>query len=391
MIAIQRRWRTRLWLALGGSLGAALLTLALATGTLCLTSGCSSVGYLAQSASGHLQLMSAAKPVDDWLADPATSPALKERLALTQRLRDFAVSELKLPDNSSYRRYAALDRPAAVWNVVAAPELSLKLQTWCFPVVGCVGYRGYYTLAAAQTEGDVLRAQGLEVSVYPVPAYSTLGMSNWLGGDPLLSSFTQWPEGELARLIFHELTHQVVYVAGDTTFNESFANAVERLGAERWLQTHASAAARADYAALDQRRADVRALLGRYRDMLAALYQGPWDDDTKRQRKAELLAALQADYQVLKTQRWQGFAGYDGFFRQVNNASLGVQAAYHALVPAFEALYAQQGGDFSRFYAAVGEMAQWPAPQREARLKALLAEPQIHSFHQPLTRAPEAP
>ena len=152
---------------------------------LCLTSGCSSPAYLWQAASGHLQLLGSARPVDAWLADPATSPSLKERLLLSQRLRDFAVSELKLPDNRSYRAYAELGRPAAVWNVVAAPELSLSLQTWCFPVVGCVAYRGYYRLADAQAAAEALRKAAapaaLDVSVYPVPAYSTLGISDWLG------------------------------------------------------------------------------------------------------------------------------------------------------------------------------------------------------------------
>ena len=203
-----------------------------------------SVGYLWQPAGGHLSLLHSARPVGDWVQDPQTEAALRERLQLSQRMRDFAIQELDLPDNGSYRRYADLHRGAAVWNVVAAPELSLTLQTWCFPVVGCVGYRGYFDEAAAQTAGDALRTEGLEVSVYPVPAYSTLGMSNWLGGDPLLNTFIRWPEGELARLIFHELSHQVVYAAGDTAFNESFATAVEQIGAQRWLSRFGDEAAR---------------------------------------------------------------------------------------------------------------------------------------------------
>ena len=216
------------------TLAGTLLAIA-AAGTLCLTSGCSSVGYLAQSAGGHLGLLAAARPVGDWLRPDAAPAPIQQRLALTQRMRDFAVTDLALPDNRSYRSYADLKRPAAVWNVVAAPELSLQLKTWCFPLVGCVGYRGYFALADAEAAAARLREEGQEASVYPVPAYSTLGYSEWLGGDPLLSSFILWPEGELARLIFHELSHQVAFAEGDTMFNESFATSVERLGGERWL------------------------------------------------------------------------------------------------------------------------------------------------------------
>jgi predicted aminopeptidase len=353
------------------SAGGALLA-AVAAVTLCLSSGCSSIGYLAQSAGGHLSLVAAARPVSDWLADEQQPAALRERLALSQRMRDFAVSELKLPDNRSYRSYADLKRPAAVWNVVAAPALSLKLVTACFPVVGCIGYRGYYDQSGAELAGEALRAQGYEVSVYPVPAYSTLGLTNFLGGDPLLNTFVRWPEGELARLIFHELAHQVVYASGDTMFNESFATAVERLGGERWLNQHASSAARAEYAALDARRRDFRALTGRTRQQLEGLYASDLDDAAKRQRKAEIMAQMRADYAALKAGPWAGFKGYDPFFEQANNASLGVQAAYHQWVPAFEVVFERQGRDFARFYAAVAQLAALPAAARGATLRDLM-------------------
>ena len=216
----------------------------LAAGTVCLTSGCSTLGYYAQAAGGHLEVVSKSRSVSGWIDAPGTEPRLRERLQLSQRMRDFAVQELKLPDNRSYRRYADLGRGAVVWNVVAAPELSLTLKTWCFPVVGCVGYRGYFDRAAADTMAAELREQGLDVGVYGVPAYSTLGRTNWMGGDPLLNTFIFWGEGELAKLIFHELAHQVAYADDDTTFNESYAVAVERLGGRLWLEKHATAEAR---------------------------------------------------------------------------------------------------------------------------------------------------
>jgi predicted aminopeptidase len=207
--------------------------------------------------------------------------------------------------------------------------------------------------------------------VYGVPAYSTLGFSNWVGGDPLLNTFIQWPEAELARLLFHELAHQVVYVNDDTTFNESFATAVERAGARRWLALHGTPEALAEVARLEQRREDFRALTMRYRDKLLQVYASPADDATKRQRKAELMTALRAEHAELKATRWGGFAGYDGWFARANNASLGVLAAYTELAGDFERLFVQQGSDFERFYARVAEIGALPKPQRHATLRAI--------------------
>jgi predicted aminopeptidase len=353
------------WLLMA-SLGGVVV---LAAAGVCFTSGCSTIGYYAQSVGGHLALLRAAKPVPEWLNDEATPPVLKERLALSQRIRDFAVSELKEPDNASYRRYADLKRGAAVWNVVAAPELSLKLTTWCFPVVGCVGYRGYFDRAEADAFAVGLRAQGLEASVYGVPAYSTLGSlpGDWLA-DPLLNTFIHYPEGELARLIFHELAHQVVYAKGDTLFNESFATAVERLGGARWLAEHSSEKARDDYRLFEARRQDFRALTMGYRERFEALYAGADDDATKRAAKAALMAQLRADFETMKAERWGGYSGYDGWFARANNASFGVLAAYNQLVPNFERLFEREGRDFSAFYAQVKRISALPLAERRAAL-----------------------
>ena len=348
-----------------GLLGAA----ALAAGALCLTSGCSSIGYYAQAINGHLTMLRAARPVPELLADGTSDAALKERLALSQRMRDFAVAELKLPDNASYRRFADLKRGAAVWNVVAAPELSLQLKTWCYPVMGCAGYRGYFERGAADSYAAALREEHYEVSVYGVPAYSTLGRlpGDWMA-DPLLNTFIHWPEGELARLIFHELSHQVAYAADDTEFNESFATAVERIGARLWLQQHGDAAAREQYRQVVQRRQDFRELTMRYRDEFERLYAAPLPDADKRIAKAELLARLRADYATMKQQRWGGFAGYDSWVAQANNASFAVQAAYDGLVPGFEALFLREGQDWRAFYDAVRRLAERPAEERRRAL-----------------------
>ena len=345
--------------------------LILLLGASLMLGGCS-LGYYAQSVRGHLELMQRARPVSDWIADPATPAALRERLELSRRMREFAVRELALPDNSSYRRYAALGRPAVVWNVVAAPELSLTLKTWCYPVLGCAGYRGYFDPAPAQALARELREQGWETSVYGVPAYSTLGWTNWLGGDPLLDTFVNGQEGELAGLLFHELAHQVVYVPDDTAFNESYATAVERLGLRRWLAQAGREAARAAHEAADARRRDFRVLARTARRELQALYRSSADEAGKRAGKQAILARLRAGHEQLKAGPWQGFAGYDGWFERVNNAALAVQGAYDDLVPAFERLFEEQGRDFVRFHAAVRQLAALPGAERRARL---LAEP----------------
>ena len=355
------------WVVASASLAALL---ALAAASVCLTSGCSSLDYVAQSVSGHVHLLQAARPLDASLHDDTTPAALRERLALAQRIRDYAISELKLPDNGSYRRYADLHRAAAVWNVVAAPELSLTLKTWCLPVVGCIGYRGYYGRADADAEAAALRGDGYEVSVYGVPAYSTLGWMNWAGGDPLLSTFIRYPEGELARLIFHELAHQVAYASGDTEFNESFATAVEHLGIAHWLADRASPEARADYERFDARRRDFQALTRRFRKRLETLYASGESDAVKRERKAQIMSELHAEYAALKAERWNGYGGYDAWFERANNAALGVLAAYTGLVPQFERLFEHDGRDFERFYADVKRLARLSKDERRATLAA---------------------
>ena len=343
--------------------------------------GCSSLetmGDWARSMRGHLAILMAARPVDDVVGDATTDADLRRRLERARAMRDFASRELGLPDNASYRRYAELGRPVAVWNVVAAPELSLELRRWCFPVVGCVGYRGFYDRAQADELAQQLRAQGLEVSVYGVPAYSTLGQLPSLDffADPLLSSFIRDSEGELARLIFHELAHQVAFAPGDTTFNESFATAVERLGVRRWLTSQVDEAARVEQERIEQRREDFRALTGHYRRRFEALYARTDLPASRRlQDKASLLARMREEAGQM-AQRWgqtgqtgaRQAAGYARWFERANNASMGVLSAYDAQVPAFERLFERCGRDFSRFYAEVRRLAALSREQRELEL-----------------------
>lgn len=340
------------------------------------------LGYYWQSVQGHARLLQAARPLDEWIANESTPAPLRARLQLAQRARHFAVQELGLPDNASYRSYADLGRSAAVWNVVAAPPYALELHRWCFPFTGCIGYRGYFQEADAQAEGARLAAQGLEVDVYGVPAYSTLGYLDWAGGDPLLNTFIGWPEGEFVRLLFHELAHQVVYAQGDTLFNESFATAVERLGTERWLATQARPEVRQAFAASEERRQSFRALTRATRARLAEIYEQnkapAHDSQALNAMKSGAMQDFRARYAVLR-ERWlaQGarVEGYDRWVAQANNASFAAQAAYDAWVPAFEALFAQQGQRWDAFYDAVRHLAALPQDERHARLQALLPPP----------------
>lgn len=333
-----------------------------------MLAGCATVGYYNQAARGHLALMASARPVAEWVADPATPEALRERLLRSEEIRRYAAESLGLPDNRSYTAYADLQRPAAVWNVFATPELSLELKTWCYPVLGCAGYRGYFERADAEAMAAELEAAGYDVNVAPVPAYSTLG---WFD-DPLLNTFIYAPDVELARLVFHELSHQVVYARDDTVFNESFATAVEREGVRRWLAAHGDERQRAAWAAYTMRRDDFLGLLLAQRRRLDTIYRSEAPVQEKRAAKAAVFDDLQQQYRQLRDGRWQGFAGYDRFFeRKLTSAHLAAVGAYNDWVPAFDALLAESGGDLPTFYARVGKLGALDKPARTAELRRL--------------------
>ena len=350
------------------------IALAAALALALLLSGCTTVGYYWQSVSGHMHMLGAARPVPDLLADPQTPQILKARLELSQRIRTFAAAELKLPDNVSYKRYADLRRPSVVWNVVAAPKFSLTLKTWCLAVVGCVGYRGYFNEQEARAEAAKLAKEGLEVSVYGVPAYSTLGKLNWLGGDPLLNTFINYPEGDLARLVFHELAHQVAYANDDTTFNESFATAVERIGSQRWLAQRASPDTQARQSEFDGRRQQFRALTQATRRELAEIYikKSTNNEEILAQAATKKIAMekFASNYNQLKQSWGSGVnsTGFDAWVARANNATFGAQAAYDELVPGFEALFERENRDWQRFYDAVRQLAAQPKEQRRLAL-----------------------
>lgn len=333
-----------------------------------LLSGCSAVSYYWQAFNGQMEIGRRAQPVEQVLADTAVSADLKRKLAYAQRARDFASRELGLPDNQSYRRYADVQRPYVVWNVFSAPELSLALNTHCFPVAGCVPYRGYFAEEAAAREAAVLRAAGDDVYMGGVPAYSTLG---WFD-DPLLNTFMHSPDLEIARQIFHELSHQVAYVKDDTTFNESYAVAVEEEGLRRWAAAHATPEQRAQYERQRARQQQLMELLLRGRARLAAVYGADADAAVKRAGKAAAISALTADYAAVSAAWGLSDAErkhYDAWFtRDLNNARLGAVAVYTDLVPAFARLLAREHGNMAVFHQRVKELAALPREERRSRL-----------------------
>ena len=346
------------------------LRAALALLLLPLLSGCETISYYWQGVRGQFDLLERARPIPTVLAT-TEDPALKRKLERVLAIREYASRELALPDNPSYRSYTDLGRRFVLWNVFATPEFSLEARQWCFPVAGCVNYRGYFDEAAARAEASNLGATGDDVYVGGVPAYSTLGYFN----DPMLSTVIRYPDTEVARLIFHELAHQVAYAKDDTVFNESFAVSVEEEGIARWLGVQNDPALTAQFNASQRYREGFRILIDRTRAELVALYASPASVEEKRAGKAAAFASMRAAYNAMKKE-WGGFAAYDGWFSQgPNNANLAAVGLYSQKVPEFHALLAADGGDLPRFYAQVKMLARLSKGERDSALAAATANP----------------
>ncbi len=317
--------------------------------------------YLMQAAGGQLAVMSKRRPIERVIADPGTPASVRSQLALVASIRRFASQELHLPDNGSYRQYADLKRPYVVWNVVAAPEFSVEPRQWCFPVAGCVAYRGYFRESGAVRFAASLQAHGLDVSVAGVPAYSTLGHFD----DPILNSMLGWSEAQLAAIVFHELTHQLIYVKGDSDFNEALATVVEQEGVMRWLRAAGRGRELDDWRSWQERAARVNVLLQGARADLQRLYELRLAPGEMRRRKAERFAQLQEEYRGLSA-AWGREAPFRAFFAQaLNNAHLASVSTYQRCVPGMERLLHETGGDLPRFYERVRALAGMPAGQRD--------------------------
>ncbi len=331
-----------------------------------LLGGCSTLGYYGQLAEGQWQLLRARQPVQQVIDDPASSAQLRARLQHAEQARVFASEHLKLPDNRSYRVYADLGRPYVVWNVFATPELSLQPVTHCFPVAGCVAYRGYYQKGAARGAAALMREDGMDVYVGGVEAYSTLG---WFD-DPILSTMLGWGDERLATLIFHELAHQRFYLQDDTAFNESFATFVEQEGTRQWRAARGLAASESQ---LPGQQDQFIGLVLASRDRLQAIYAGPLDDAHKRAAKRAEFERLRREYRQVRDEQWAGDKRYDAWmYGPMSNAKLLPFGLYDQWVPAFAALFGEVGGDWARFYQRVEALGRLPAEERKAALVRLV-------------------
>ena len=322
--------------------------------------GCSTVGYYVHLATGEMDVLHARVPIKQLIADPHTDPALRARLELALRARAFASDTLELPRNKSYTTYADIHRPFVMWNVFATPALSLQPVEHCFLFSGCVAYQGFYHHDRAEALADKLKQQGDDIWVGGVPAYSTLGHF----ADPLLSTMDRWSDDEMIGTIFHELAHQQFYVKNDTAFNESFATFVQREGLKQWhADNHLPPPDPRDA----ERQSQFTGLALATRKKLKALYASDIADVMKRERKAQIFADMQRDYEHLRDTEWHGYHGYDHWFdTPLNNAKLLPFGLYDHGVPAFAALFKQCDGDWTRFYAAVRKIGSEPAAQRDA-------------------------
>ena len=328
------------------------------------------ISYYLHVVKGGLELLRGREPIDKLIAAPDTDPDLRERLGVALDARNFASRELGLPDNKSYRKYKDLGRPYATWTVVAAPELSLRPVEWCFPVAGCVSYRGYFSPERAAEFADDLRHQGYDIDMGGVQAYSSLG---WFA-DPVLNTFLNLRDYDLAGLIFHELAHQKLYTKGDTAFNEAFATVVESEGIRRWLENRGSGEMFDQYRLAAEREREFVALAKTARQRLEKIYASKEVDEVQRSRKAEVLDEVRSEYQVLK-QSWGGVSYYDGWFDEgLNNARLLSVGAYHDHEPALRHVLLECERDLECFFAEASRLGELSREERSQILEGLKGE-----------------
>jgi len=307
--------------------------------------------YYLQAAKGQWDLTRKREPIAEVLAAGDTSPKLAARLRLVQEARQFSIDELGLPDNQSYRTYADIERDYVVWNVFAAPEFSMEARTWCFPVAGCVSYRGYFSKEDAERQARRLADESYDVAVGGVAAYSTLGKFD----DPLLSTMISWDDTRLVGVLFHELAHQVLYVKGDSGFNESFATAVEEFGVRRWLETRENSGEVEKYLQRRQLRQDLMELVAEARDTLQVVYESAVSDDEKREIKSKRLARLAADVAVLLEASGRDPGSW--LSGELNNARLVSMTLYEGRLPEFRALLEKCEQRIECFYAEARALA----------------------------------
>jgi predicted aminopeptidase len=329
---------------------------------------CSSLSYYTQAVRGQSELVFHRRAVSTIVGDPATDHELAARLRLAQQARQFASQRLGLPDNRSYTHYVDLHREYVVWNVFAAPRYSVDPVLYCFPIAGCVAYRGYFKEAAAKAEVVRLQQRGYDVEIGGVPAYSTLG---WFA-DPILSSMLRWDDDELDSTIFHELAHQLIYVKDDTAFNESFATFVQTEGLREWRQSRGLPAQDDRTQAMD---AGFTRLVLDLRERLKTMYASGVGEPAMEAGKQREIAAFRERYQQWRDHDWPQQHAYDPWVAApINNARLLPFGLYDQWTPAFGVLFQRAEGNWPAFYAGVRALAKLPKAKRELQLKEWLTD-----------------
>jgi predicted aminopeptidase len=319
--------------------------------------------YYMQAIGGQVGLLRQRIPITDVISEADVDPAVRAELELVLELREFAVRHLALPENDSYTSYVDLGRDYVVFNVVAAPEFSVQPLTWCFPVAGCVSYRGYFDRADAEDYANRLRNKGYDVFTGGSPAYSTLGHFS----DPVLNTMLGRGEASIAAMLFHELAHQRLYIKGDTELSESFATAVEQFAVVEWLSARQQPEAIAGYFARLERENDFAGLVARQRESLEQIFSSGADEDQMRREKEAAFAWMRSEYQALRSE-WGGIGAYDEWFaNDLNNAQLAAVASYQRWVPGLLSRIRNVGP--GAFYAEVGELAELPDAERTAMLE----------------------
>jgi len=340
-----------------------------------LISGCAELQYYGHAISGQLEVISKRRPIPEVINDPTTQPEVVEKLKAVERMHDFAISDLYLPDSDSFRSYSDIGRPYVLWNVFATPELSLETKQWCYPFFGCLGYRSYFEKAYAESVAKELEQQGWDIHIAPSPAYSTRGFFS----DPIYNPMLRYDDLTMAGMLFHELAHEKIFFKNDSELNESFAVAIQNEGIKRWLANEQQPQYYSDYIVAQQRDKQFVTLVLRYRKKLENLYQSSETDNLKRQQKKQILKSLRKAYYSLRKE-WNGYAGFDHWFNKpLNNARLAPVGTYQGHVAAFAALLKQHDGNLLEFYMHAEQLSELPKDERRKRLLEVQQNPSLRT------------
>lgn len=331
-----------------------------------LLTACAHLDYYSQSIAGQWEIISNSRPIDEILLDENVPDSVKEKLTLISEIRNFAIEELKLPDNKSYLSYVDIHREFVVWNIIATPELSLEPVQWCYPIAGCLNYRGFFDKDVAVSQANMLREDGYDVFIGGVSAYSTLG---WFD-DPVLNTMLKKDLNYLIKVIFHELAHQKIYIRNDTEFNEAFAETVAITGTRKWLSKYRSKSELEEFDRKQKAEDKFVSIVLKAREELEKIYNSGLPDQLKLQIKTRILADMREDYESTWTNH-DYETNYDEWFGDdINNAKISAVVTYRNLIAGFIRLLEYTGYNFDSFYRLVNSMEQCSITERRTILEA---------------------